>query len=911
MSEKYVLAESVGNWLDRVGQMFLHLDESFRVIFANELVKSRFGDPTGKRCHRFLAGNEQVCSDCPVKRVFDGEDRASGEFLRTDLNGRDQWLQVTAVPIRNAKGLVEGSTVLLVDVTKQKDIEARLNESDALFVELVQQAPDVIFSLDSAGRFTFVNSQVETFVGYPVPEVLQTPLWAYVIPEHRSRAKTVLDSAPETVWDQEMNVACASGDRKYVRIRCRPSFDDSGRLAGFSGTMRDRTRQRMLEEELDAYRQSLSKSELQYRRIVDEIPDVIFTLDPAARFTFLNSLVEKLLGYQPEEMLETPLWDHVAPDSRSLAKTLLDTVPGAIWDEKLYLLDSQRKRKYVRIRCKACAQPDGTIENFEGTIRDRTHERELEEALKIYQESLKKSEQRYRNLVERVPDVIFSLDGEGRFTFLNSEAERFLLYPIPKMLGTPLWDYVLPEQRSTARTILDVAPDTVWDIELTVLDALGDSRLVRIRCNASHSQEGYLEGFEGVMRDRTALQKLREEVQIYQDSLRDSELRYRTLVEQVPDVIFSMDPSGRFTFINSQIQAFLGYAPHELLGKELGEYVVPEDRDLAQTLVQVRPQAVWDEEIALVTVAAKTKWARIRCKSFLNEQGRATGFEGVMRDITIRKMLEEELKASKEDLLEKIRIIDDLYEHLVQSEKSKAIAEHTAEVAHELRQPLAIIGGFARRMAKEMQLCDKLDLDTQRDCFHMIIREVQRLEKILKGLIDFTKPRSLQFEKVNPNDLIEEIIHVNEERMKEKDLSLRLQMSDDIGEIFLDPERFQQAVRNLVANAIEATDQKGVISISTGLSVPSDRAQETGELEAESYFEMKIRNTGTKIPPDVIHKVFDPFYTTKESGTGLGLTLTKKIIDGHKGSISVKSDADGNVFTIWIPIGVSKLETLQ
>ncbi|MDQ7784099.1 MAG: PAS domain S-box protein [Desulfomonilaceae bacterium] len=902
MSDTYVVSESIGDWLDKAGQMFLHLDESFVVVSANDRMKSSFGDPVGKRCHRFLAGNEELCTNCPVKRAFGGEKEASGEYLRKDLNGRDRWVRVTTVPIRDARGAVEGATVLLLDVTERKDSESRLTESAALLDTLVQQAPDIIFSLDSAGRFTFVNAQVETFLGYPAREMLHTPLWAHAIPEHRSQAKTLLDCAPDAVWDREMNVLCASGERKYVRVRCRPTLDESGTIVRFSCTMRDRTRQRILEEELDEYRESLSESELRYRRIVDEIPDVLFTLDPAAGFTFLNGLVEDLLGYPVEELLGTPLWDHVAPDSRSQAKTLLDTAAGAIWDEKLYLLDSKARRKYVRIRCKACALSDGTIEMFEGTIRDRTRERELEESVKTFQESLKKSEERYRNLVERVPDIIFSLDAEGRFTFLNSEAERCLRYRIPEILGTPLWDYVVPENRNAARTILDAVPDTVWDVELTVLDALGTPKLVRIRCNASHTEEGSLEGFEGVMRDRTALQKLREQVRIYQDSLRESERRYRTLVEQVPDVIFSMDPSGRFTFVNPQIQPFLGYAPHDMLGKELGEFAAPEDRALTQTLVQMSPQTVWDEEMALVTATSGTKWARVRCKSFFTEQGRVTGFEGVMRDITIRKTLEEDLKASKEDLLDKIKIIDDLYEHLIQSEKSKAIAEHTAEVAHELRQPLAIIGGFARRMSRQMERCKKLDLDTQRDCFHTIIREVQRLERILNGLIDFTKPKTLQLEKVDPNDLIEEILHINEERINEKDLSLELQMSDEIGEILVDPDRFQQAVRNLVANAIEAADQGGVIGIFTGVSSPSDRAQETGQLESGSYFELRVRNTGTEIPHDMLHKIFDPFYTTKEHGIGLGLTVVRKIVEGHKGSISVKSDGRGNVFTIWIPM---------
>jgi PAS domain S-box-containing protein len=272
-----------------------------------------------------------------------------------------------------------------------------------------------------------------------------------------------------------------------------------------------------------------------------------------------------------------------------------------------------------------------------------------------------------------------------------------------------------------------------------------------------------------------------------------------------------------------------------------------------------------------------------------------TSFWAIKRDVTERRRVQQAL-------LEKIRTIDELYAHIVQSGKAKAIAEHTAEVAHELRQPLAIIGGFARRMAREPQCWNELDIDSRRDGFEIIIREIQRLEKILDGLIDFTRHETIQIQSINPNDLIEEVLHINEERLKEKDLHLEVNLSEELGEVFLDPGRFQQVIRNLVSNAIEACDRRRLIRVETGVFMPSDKAQETGELDATVYFEMKIHNEGNVIPPEELQKIFDPFYTTKHYGTGIGLTLCKRIVENHGGSISVKSDAEGTAFTVWIPL---------
>ncbi len=190
--------ERFGILLDTSGQMFWELDRQFRVTFANDLLKKAFGDPAGKTCHQFMAGSDEVCPDCVVKKIFEGAERAVIERKRSDKDGNTIWLQEMATPIKNAAGEVIGASELTIDTTKRRQAEEWLKDSESRYRNLVEQIPDVIFSLDGQGRFTFVNIQAEHLFGYPVEQILETYLAKYSSHRKMRRArKASSNSNPE------------------------------------------------------------------------------------------------------------------------------------------------------------------------------------------------------------------------------------------------------------------------------------------------------------------------------------------------------------------------------------------------------------------------------------------------------------------------------------------------------------------------------------------------------------------------------------------------------------------------------------------------------------------------------------------------------------------------------------------
>src|SRR5271157_2173582 len=268
--------------------------------------------------------------------------------------------------------------------------------------------------------------------------------------------------------------------------------------------------------------------------------------------------------------------------------------------------------------------------------------------------------------------------------------------------------------------------------------------------------------------------------------------------------------------------------------------------------------------------------------------------------IVVRKHLTERKRVEAE-LVEKITIIDQLYEHIIETGKAQVLADHTARVAHELRQPLVVIGGFARRLLKEHSGDTSAKRKPHKEWLGIIIQEVRRLEKILTVLIEYTQRESVNLKPINPNSLIEYIVRISADRVRDKGIRIQMNLNREVGEILVDPDRFEQVARNLISNAIEVAPEGELIRIDTGVSLLNEKALETVELDSRAYFQMRVYNTGAVVPAEDIQKIFDPFSTTKAYGTGLSLTLAKRIIEDHHGSISVKSDETGTMFTAWIP----------
>ena len=230
--------------------------------------------------------------------------------------------------------------------------------------------------------------------------------------------------------------------------------------------------------------------------------------------------------------------------------------------------------------------------------------------------------------------------------------------------------------------------------------------------------------------------------------------------------------------------------------------------------------------------------------------------------------------------------IQELNKHLFRSERLAALGELSSQVAHEIRNPLTAIGGFARSIERQMD-----SDDPERDSIETIIRETERLERILTEQLCFARISPPVFKSDDINRVVRETVSLFAERIESKQGRLDTVLAEDIPPMNIDAGKIEQVLVNLLQNAVESIPDGGTIRVTTS--------------RLDRVAEVRVANDGPPIPTEVIDRMFVPFATTKASGTGLGLSIASEIVYEHGGTIDVRSDAEsGTIFLISLPLSL-------
>jgi PAS domain S-box-containing protein len=611
------------------------------------------------------------------------------------------------------------------------------------------------------------------------------------------------------------------------------------------------------------------------------IPMWIYELKTLAFLEVNDAAVEKY-GYRRDEFLSLTLKDiRPAEDVVRLLKDAKQKRPSlqhaGEWRHRL------KDGRIINVEITS-----HTIE-FNGrkavlvTAQDIT-ERKQAEAL------LRESEKQYRfsqGILRSSSDGILVVNRENEVLYANERFAEMWMIPrevVTKKDDTLLLQYVL-DQLSDPQGFLQKVQELYHSAEESFDTLYFKDGRVFDRLSRPMLQETKLLGRVWSFRDITERKQAEE-------ALRVLSTRQEAILAAVPDILMEVNKDKVYAWANP---AGVGFFGEDVIGKEAAFYFEGEQ----DTYGMVKPLFNGNEDVIYVESWQRRKDGEKRllgwwCRVLKDADGNVTGALSSAHDITERKRAEEEILQLNAELEtrveEQTRELREAQEQLVRKETLAVLGQLAGGVGHELRDPLAIIVNavyFLKLIQPEAG--GKI-----KEYLGLIERETHNAEKIISDLLNFARVKSADREAVSVSDLISQTL---ERFPASSSVEVTLDTPTDLPQVFADPRQMEQVLGNLVVNACQAMTNGGKLVISAKPST----------VNGQPSVAIAIKDTGVGIPPENMRKLFEPLFTTKAKGIGLGLAVSRKLAEANGGRIEVQSEAGvGSMFTLWLPVQANK-----
>jgi PAS domain S-box-containing protein len=496
------------------------------------------------------------------------------------------------------------------------------------------------------------------------------------------------------------------------------------------------------------------------------------------------------------------------------------------------------------------------------------------QALKQSKGALREAEEKYRTILENIEEGYYEVDFVGNFTFFNDSMWRILGYPKEELMG--MNDRQYTDQENAKR--LFQAFNKVYrtgepcrEIGWEIIRKDGARRYLEASVSLRKDLSGNPIGFRGIVRDITEHKQAEE-------ALRQSEEKYRTILENIEDGYYEVDSAGNFTFFNDSICRILGYPREELMGMNNRQYMDKENAKkvfdaFSKVYTTGEPGRLCDYETTRKDGAKRCVETSVSLQK--DSSGKPIGFRGILRDVTEKKKTEEQL---------------------LQNEKLRALGEMVSGVAHDFNNALAAILGNAQLLlytAEDEEL---------RKSLKAIEKVARNSAQTVRRLQDFTRKKVHQEPSgINVNPIVSDAMEITKPGWKDavQGRGIHIEMVPNFEKIpaaIGNSSELREVIANMIFNAIEAMPEGGKIEIRT--------------FQREENVYIQISDTGIGMSEEVRKKAFEPFFTTKPfSNTGLGLSMSYGIIKRFGGEIEVESaPGHGATFTIILPVALTGRE---
>jgi len=881
---------------DTLQDFLFVLDNEGQIIHTNPIVQNRLGYSSEELNHMH------------VTQIHPPEQRnEAANIISNMLKGKEKYCSIpllkkngTLIPVESRvnKGFWNGEEVLFGvsrDITEQVKARQILESEHSFRASILEYASEGLCVCHAVDHFPYVeftvwNKRMTEICGYTMKEINKKGWYQTVYPDpgiqKRAQERMANMRLGDNLIAEEWEITCADGLERIVSISSSIIKSEDGKVHVLA-LMNDVTERKKSENELKIFNENLEElvndrtqelkktikllldeikerkrieqelqtSKTQMQHVLNQMPVVLFAIDNKGIFTLSEGKGLQTLGLKPGEVVGQSVFEvykDIPNILNKVNKALQGKITRAIQNVNEIVFDVL----YTPLRDNR-NRMNGVI----GVAVDITEQTKANEALRF-------SEQKFSTAFHISPDMIsISRISDSVILDVNESAKALLGYTPKEIigkaaLGLGIWPF--PEERMhLAGHLSKNGFFRNEEIHMrkkdgTIINVLVSGSLIEIQ-----NQKCVLSSLRDISERKKA-----------EELLKESEERYRSLVDISPDGITLVDLERRFIMINPQTVKLHGYKNEkEILEIDPLKLVAPEDHEKSIKYVKrlFETGVSTSFELQLLRKDGSRFPAEVNATLLKNNDGNPIAYISIVRDISLRKKLEEE--AFKIEKLESIGVL-------------------AGGIAHDFNNLLtAILGNISFA---------KMDISSS-DKIHNRLSEAEkasyRAKDLTQQLLTFSKGGMPIKKKIVISELLKSACKF---ALSGSNVKSKFSFASNLLEIEADEGQINQVINNIVINALQAMPKGGLLSISA--KNYKQKLESTVPLKRGDYIKIKISDQGIGIPKKHLSQIFDPYFTTKEMGHGLGLATVYSIINKHEGYITVKSElGKGTTFYIYIP----------
>jgi PAS domain S-box-containing protein len=751
---------------------------------------------------------------------------------------------------------------------------------------LLQHLPISAWTLKPDGTPDFVNQVWLEYSGQTLDYVRSHPeAWMTAVhPEDR-------EAASKSFWDGVRSGLGFAMETRSLRARDRtyrwhlnqavPLRDAAGKVLKFIGTTTDIDDQKRALEVLRASESSL-------RQILDNIPALVCTFSASGVSEHVSRRTLEYFGKTQEELISWEINDTVHPDDlpRIAPLVIKSLATGTSFEDEIRYRRADGVYRWFKAHIVPVRNTNGNIDGFYALITDIEDRKRADEKLRQEQKELKRSEVRKTAILNSALDCIVTIDHEGRITEFNPAAEQTFGYRRDEVVGRSMADVIIPptfremHRQGFARYLATGEARVLGKrVEMTAVRADGSEFLVELTITRTP-----LDGppsFTGYLRDITEHRRNENALHAAHAQVAQSEERWRLVFENSAIGVVLADLDGRFLAANPVYEQMLGYTEEELQKLSFLDITHEEDLELNRKLIGE-------------LLAGKRQQFQIE-KQYRRKDGSLIWVRNNVSLVPGTERVPQSLMALSEDVTERKRAEEALAQvrsELAHVSRVTTLGAMTASIAHEVNQPLSGILTNASTCTR-MLAHDPPNIEGARETVRRLIRDGNRMAEVISRLRALFSKKDAAIESMNLNEAVLEVIALCIVDLQKNRVVLRPELPDDLPLVKGDRVQLQQVILNLLRNGSDA------------MSTVEDRPRQLvirTERDEGDRVRLTVQDAGVGFDPQVVNRLFDPFYTTKGEGMGIGLSVSRYIIESHHGRMwATLNDGPGAAFSFSIP----------